>query len=83
MIHNLKISMEYYAHIKEGKKRFEVRYNDRDYQVGDVLRLQEINTKTGYDKLGSSCYIIIYVHTGLGMQEGYVVLGIEPSKERG
>ena len=38
--HYLKILPEYYEAVKSGDKTFEVRKNDRDYQVNDVLHLQ-------------------------------------------
>ena len=41
MKHNLKILPEYFDAIVSGKKTFEVRFNDRDYQVDDILLLQE------------------------------------------
>lgn len=38
---NLKIYPEYFQDILEGKKTFEIRKNDRNYQVGDILNLKE------------------------------------------
>jgi hypothetical protein len=32
---------EYFNAIVEGRKNFEVRYNDRGFQVNDILRLRE------------------------------------------
>lgn len=43
MIHNLKIRSQWLARVKSGEKRFEIRKHDRDYQVGDVLHLTEVN----------------------------------------
>ena len=40
-IHVLKILVEYYSAVVSGAKKFEIRYNDRDYKVGDILRLTE------------------------------------------
>lgn len=40
-VHELKIHPDYFALQVAGKKRFEVRHNDRDFQVGDVLILNE------------------------------------------
>lgn len=40
-VHELKILPEFFDQQLEGIKRFEVRHNDRDYQVGDVLILNE------------------------------------------
>jgi Protein of unknown function (DUF551). len=39
--HNLKIWPEYYAAVCAGDKRAELRWNDRDYQTGDILDLCE------------------------------------------
>ena len=39
--HHLKIWPEFYAAVISGLKRCEVRFNDRDYKVGDYLYLQE------------------------------------------
>jgi hypothetical protein len=39
--HYLKATPEYFQDVKSGKKLFEVRFNDRDYQAGDTVVLQE------------------------------------------
>ena len=36
-VHNLKIEQKYYDRIIDRTKTFEVRNNDRDYQVGDMI----------------------------------------------
>jgi hypothetical protein len=41
MIHNLKIWPQFYCRVLDGTKTFEVRKNDRNYQRGDSLVLQE------------------------------------------
>jgi hypothetical protein len=43
VIHDLKIRSHWLARVKSGEKRFELRKHDRDYQVGDVLHLTEVN----------------------------------------
>ncbi|ELI1839006.1 DUF3850 domain-containing protein [Vibrio fluvialis] len=40
-VHELKILPEYFALQISGEKRFEVRHNDRDFQIGDTLILNE------------------------------------------
>lgn len=40
-IHCLKIRPIYFNDILYGNKRFEFRYNDRDFNVGDTVILQE------------------------------------------
>ena len=41
--HELKCWPESYQLILEGKKRFEVRNNDRDFHQGDILHLREFD----------------------------------------
>jgi hypothetical protein len=78
MKHELKIKEKYFLCLASGKKSFEVRLNDRDFQAGDQIEF----TVLGDDGLPDSTYCprlmgITYVHSGLGMAEGYVVLGVE------
>ena len=41
MKHELKISPGYFAVVKSGVKNFEIRKDDRNFQVGDILVLRE------------------------------------------
>ena len=83
-LHELKILPEYYIEVLNGKKRFEIRKDDRNFQVGDIIRLCEcdINGFTGRD----SVYDITYKLDGgkYGLEKGYCILSIKPykSKER-
>lgn len=43
MIHALKIEPNYFEDIRFGRKTFEVRENDRDFQVDDYLALNELS----------------------------------------
>lgn len=38
--HELKLDIKYFDDVKTGKKNFEIRKNDRDFQVGDTLELK-------------------------------------------
>jgi len=40
-VHELKCWSAYFIAISEGRKRFEIRVNDRDFQEGDLLLLKE------------------------------------------
>lgn len=71
MKHRLKIKKMYFDRIVSGEKKFEVRLNDRDYQVGDLIAFEPIAI------YGSLEVKIIYIHAGLGMADNYVILGIE------
>ena len=75
-VHELKIGSEFFEAVKDGRKKFEIRKNDRDYKVGDILVLLE------YDKYyeaftGEKITVEITYMTDYAQQDGYVVLGIE------
>ncbi len=42
-VHKLKLFPEYFDAVANGIKTFEIRKNDRDYKVGDTLRLYEFD----------------------------------------
>ena len=48
MIHELKILPEYYNAVKSGKKKFELRKDDRGFAEGDSLRLNKWTPNGGY-----------------------------------
>ena len=73
MKHKLKIEPQYLDNLLSGKKKAEVRLNDRDYQVGDILKFEdyrEIEPKT-------HCFAITHIHSGFGLDRNYVVLSVE------
>lgn len=73
-IHELKILPEYFEAVVSGNKRFEIRKNDRNYQKGDILRLNEYQDGqyTGDVHVAEITYITDYAQ-----QDGYIVLGIK------
>lgn len=46
-IHNLKIKPCYFKDVVSGVKTFEVRFNDRNFKMGDILVLEEFDDR-GY-----------------------------------
>ena len=78
-LHELKIKEEYFYAILRGDKTFELRKNDRDYQVGDLIHF----TKTdGYEYFDHSkdVYRIIYILKDVpeyGLDKDYCILGIK------
>lgn len=77
--HWLKIKDCYADRVESGEKTFEVRFNDRDYQVGDVISYRVVDNKgkdVKYHKLNGKEYVINYIHSGLGLEEHFVILGI-------
>lgn len=77
-LHELKILPRYYEKVLTGEKNFELRKDDRNFKVGDIIRLSEFSDKgfTGRDSL----YNIIYKLDGgaYGLEEGYCILSIKP-----
>lgn len=86
--HKLKCLTQYFQDISDGVKTFEVRFNDRNFQVGQIIELLEI-VKMPKDNLLDKEKDIIYTGRKLKVRityilddinfckEGYVVLGIE------
>ena len=72
----LKILPEYYEAVRCGDKTFEVRLNDRDYQVNDVLHLREFNNGeyTGRELVKTISYIL---NNPDYCKEGYVILALQ------
>lgn len=80
MTHYIKILEQYADAILEGRKNFEVRRNDRGYNAGDKIVFSVITDYGLIDMhhaLGKKYFEITYVHSGLGMQNDYVVFGIK------
>lgn len=76
-IHEVKILPEYFKPVKDGTKTFEIRKNDRNYQVGDSLILKEWDVE-GYtgEELTKK---IVYIYEGndmYGLRSGYCILGL-------
>jgi ASC-1-like (ASCH) protein len=44
-VHKLLIKDEYFKDVKSGLKKFEIRRNNRQYCIGDILALENIKTK--------------------------------------
>lgn len=74
--HYVKILPEYYMAVESGIKTFEIRFNDRNYKVGDILHLQEFcgGEYTGRVIEKEICYII---DSPEYCKEGFVVLGLK------
>ncbi len=49
MIHSVKCNYKYFESLKDGTKTFEVRKNDRRYEVGDFLAVNEFVSDEQHD----------------------------------
>ena len=88
--HHLKLNDKYYDAVKYGFKRFEIRKNDRDFRVGDILVLTRVCadekilenpmfvTIRDCEKINAKVtYILTHEDFPDGIPEGYVVMTIE------
>lgn len=78
--HTLKIYSEFFEALKEGKKTFEIRENDRDFRVGDILKLAVFSEKRLLFTSEFIYFEITYI-TSYQQKDGYVVLGIKEVKK--
>lgn len=79
MTHCLKTWPEYFKAIQSGEKPFEVRKDDRPFEIGDHMILQEYDIhKKEYSGKEYECRIT-YILRGpeFGIKKGYVVMGIK------
>ena len=75
--HRLKLHAEYFEDVKDGRKTFETRFNDRDYKVGDVVSLKEgIHTLDGYQYSGREISAEIGYISDFGVNDGYVTFSL-------
>jgi hypothetical protein len=74
--HELKTWTAPFQAMLDGVKRFEFRKNDRDYRVGNVLRLREWNPDTGYTGRELRAKVTWMLTSGFGLPDGYCVMSI-------
>lgn len=77
--HHIKILPEYFLELRLGLKNFEIRLNDRDYEKGDILILNEYDpleqSLTGQFEVREIGYIL-HDFT-MGLQTGYVAMSLK------
>ena len=79
MIHELKTWPEYFQEVFMDHKKFELRKDDRNYQVGDHLILKEWEMKGHYFTGRELARVVTYILRDapeFGLQEGYVLMSI-------
>jgi len=89
--HTLKTDPDVYDDVVAGRKTFEIRFNDRDYQVGHRLRLQKTKY-SGKEMIAGMPLVftsdetvvdVLYILHGplYGLADGWVIMSIEASPE--
>ncbi len=77
--HTLKIRPEYFEAILDGTKRFEIRKNDRGYQKGDIVYLEEIEQiGEAFRHTGRVCKGMVGYVTNFMQKEDVVVFTFIP-----
>lgn len=79
MHHDLNIDESFFAAVQDGRKTFEIRFNDRGFQAGDTITLREVrhSTYTTGRRIGAK---ITYV-LGFNQQPNWVVFAFEKDTE--
>jgi hypothetical protein len=84
--HDLKVWVGYFDPIKDGIKTFEIRKNDRNYQVGDTLRLREYAPGPDEYTGRETRQLVVYMLNGddplgfaFGLRAGHVAMSLEPA----
>ena len=82
-IHELKIHPQEFHDLMTHTKEFEVRVNDREFQVDDILFLREFDPTTGVYSESATVRVVKYIMQGrFGLPEDLCVMGLcEPWKE--
>jgi hypothetical protein len=78
-IHELKTWTDLYPAIESNAKRVEIRFNDRDFEAGDLLLLREYDPKEELHT-GRSCWRrVTHVLQGgrFGIESLYVAMSLE------
>lgn len=78
MVHQLKILPKWFEDVAAGKKNFEIRYNDRNFKIGDILILEEYEDgKYTGRRVKRKVNYILYGDGTLGLSKDYCILGLE------
>ena len=73
--HDLKTLPQYFVDVVAGKKKFELRIDDRDYQAGDIFCLREWDGEyTGKCFINSIGYVLRDCPQ-FGLMDGYCIFG--------
>lgn len=76
--HELKCASIYISDIAKRKKNFELRFDDRVFEVGDKLWLRDYDKETGlYSGRDIFRKITFILRDFPGLEKGYCILSIE------
>lgn len=82
IIHELKVDPRYFKELESGSKTFEIRKDDRPFQVSDVLLLKSFDNENA-EYTGATIFAYVLgvfgreIHEKEYVRDGYVILSIE------
>ena len=84
MTHELKILPEYYNAVRSGKKKFELRKDDRDFAEGDRLWLREWDPEEGYTGKAIMTNVTYILRGAMkyGLSQSFCIMSIGKIKEK-
>ena len=79
MTHEIKLDISFCDAVLCDEKTFEVRKNDRNYQIGDLVRFIPVGIlfHPVEHPIKDKTYKITYVLSGWGIEEGFCVFAIK------
>lgn len=84
-IHVLKLNIKYFEDVKKEIKKFELRKNDRDYKIGDLIKFEIVNDQGEKVESLKDCFLITYILKDIpqyGLNQEYAILQIEKYKQK-
>ncbi len=77
--HELKTWPDFFAEIKSARKQFDLRKNDRDFQIGDTLRLREYEPATEIYTDRVITREVTYIVHGpkWGLEKGFCIMSLK------
>ena len=84
--HELKTDPVVFEDVISGKKKHEIRFDDRGFEVGDLLKLrktrhtgEEMKAGKPLEYIESPAYFYVtHIQRGYGLKDGWVILSVEP-----
>jgi len=73
MVHYLKTEKQYFDAVVSGEKTFEVRINDRHFEVGDEIYLTNLETN---QTIGTFEITYLFQNGEYGLKKGYCIFSI-------
>lgn len=79
-VHQLRLASMYFDDVASGRKTFELRKNDRDYRVGDLLELMEF-AEGRYSGRSIKAEVTYILEDYTGLDDDYCILAIRIREE--